>query len=263
MSGPQKFAVTVGLKGGPALHDQAVRWARELDLPYLKRRGRSLESLRREAGVTAVLVATARGPQVDSDEGTLRYHPCMAVLRTQEIVRGHGDHFASACALGPGSRILDCTLGLAADAAVASFVAGPTGRVVGLEASPLIWKVVSEGLKHYQDAPPGLLAALRRIETVHAEAGAYLRSLPADSFSVVYMDPMFQTPVDVSSNMQPLRPAACPSEPDRALIAEALRVASRVVVKERWRGFLERLGADEIQGGRYSRVKYGIIRRPS
>jgi 16S rRNA (guanine1516-N2)-methyltransferase len=262
MTAAEKFAVTVGLKGGPRLFRTAHTWAEELQLPFLKRRrGESLAKMRERYGLAGLLVATARGPQVDTEEGVLRYHPGMAVLRVQELERGHLDHFVDACELKPGDRVLDCTLGLAADAAIASYVTGPSGKVVGLEASPLIWKVVSEGLKTYSDAPPELVAALRRITAIRANAREYIRTLPDDSFSVVYLDPMFQTPVAGSSNMQPLRPAAFHEEPDRAFVEAALRVAPRVVVKERYRGYMEKLGASEIRGGRYSRVKYGIIRR--
>ncbi len=257
------FAVTIGLKGGTDLVLEAREWAKELGLPYLRRRKESLETLRSGHGLSGILVATRKGPQVYTEEGILRYHPGMAVLRLQEIKKGGEDHFLEACELEPGKRILDCTLGLGADAAVASYAVGSSGLVVGLEASPIIWKLTSLGMASYTEGEPDLIDALRRIRTVHAEAGAYLAAAPDDAFDVVYLDPMFQRPVEGSSNMQPLRPAACHQEPSAATIEEALRVAPLVVVKERYSGYLQKLGAAEIQGGRYSRVKYGIIRRSS
>ena len=262
MSGPQKFAVTVGLKGGPALHDQAVRWARELDLPYLKRRGRSLESLRREAGVTAVLVATARGPQVDSDEGTLRYHPCMAVLRTQEIVRGHGDHFASACALGPGSRILDCTLGMGADAIVESFGAGETGEVIAIEKNPVVAALIAHGMKTDEGEHPTTVAAMRRVRVVCADYLDFLRGQPDNSFDAVYFDPMFRHPFTESAGIHPLRFLADPLPVSSEAIQEARRVARhRVVLKESSKSEeFARLGFTEFEGGKYSNVRYGVMR---
>ena len=47
-------------------------------------------------------------------------------------------------------RVLDCTMGLASDAVVASFITGRTGTVCAVEASPLLHFVVSEGLQNYQ-----------------------------------------------------------------------------------------------------------------
>ena len=45
------------------------------------------------------------------------------------------------------------------------------------------------------------------------------------------------------------------------MVALALRAAPRVVIKERDEELLRSLGAEEIQGGKYSKVRYGIIRR--
>lgn len=93
------------------------------------------------------------------------------------------------------------------------------------------------------------------------DTAAYLESLPPDSFDAVYFDPMFEHPVEGSSNMVPMRPAADHRPLTRSVIEKALKAAPLVVVKERSRQFLTELGAQEIQGGRYSRIKYGIIRR--
>ena len=64
--------------------------------------------------------------------------------------------------------------------------------------------MVSEGLQNYQAEDVDLNNAMRRIETVYAEADEYLYTLPADSFDVVYFDPMFRIPINASSNMEPL-----------------------------------------------------------
>ena len=74
----------------------------------------------------------------------------MAVLRVQRLKKHEPDHFSAALALKPGMRVLDCTMGLASDAVVASFITGRTGTVCAVEASPLLHFVVSEGLQNYQ-----------------------------------------------------------------------------------------------------------------
>ena len=258
-----EYGVTVGRKGSAALFKQGREWAKLLGLPFVTRpRKGTLETFCREKGFKALLVATHLGPQVYTNEGILRYHPSMGVPRIRTLERGGTDHLVEACALKPGDRVLDCTLGLAADAAVASFVTGPEGLVVGLEASPVLWLLVNHGLQDYTLEDDGkLTACLRRIRTVRTKAEDYLQTLPADSFDVVYFDPMFQRPVGNSSSMQPLRPASYHKPVTEDMVRLALQAAPRVVVKERDEELLRQLGAEEIQGGRYSRVRYGIIRR--
>ena len=122
--------------------------------------------------------------------------------------------------------------------------------------------LAKEGLETYpMPDDKKIEAALRRIEALWKKAEDFLPTLPSDSYDVVYFDPMFRRPVGSSASMQPLRPASYHKPLDCGMIREALRVAPLVVVKERDEALLQQLGAQEIQGGKYSRVKYGIIRR--
>lgn len=256
------FAVTTGLNGSPDLPALAKKWALQLNVPYLSRPAKgTLESLLLENNLDALIVATNKGPQVISSEGTLFFHPGMAALRLKEIISGGKDNFAEALELAPGKKVLDCTMGLAGDAAIASYICGVSGRVVALEASVPIWFVVTNGLRSYQTKDENLMTALHRIETVQATASEYLKKLPDDSFDIVYFDPMFRHPVSGSSNMLPLRPVAFTGQLEKSVIEEALRVAPLVVVKERSINLLEKLGIFEVRGGRYSRIKYGVRRR--
>lgn len=257
-----KFAVTVGLNRATNLSSLAKKWALQLDVPYLARPTKgTLESLLQEYELDALIVATANGPQIFSAEGTLFFHPGMAVLRLKKILAGEKDNFADALELKPGMRVLDCTMGLASDAAIAAYISGESGKVVALEASAPVWFVVSQGLKEYKAEDEQLNSALRRIETIHSTAEEFLNTLPKDAFDVVYFDPMFHRPVSTSSNMTPLRPVAFEKALEKSVIDEALRVAPLVVVKERSTKLLERLGISEFKGGRYSRIIYGIKRR--
>ncbi|MDD4722766.1 MAG: class I SAM-dependent methyltransferase [Acidaminococcaceae bacterium] len=256
------IATTRGLNGGNALPTQAKKWARLLEVPYIERQGNgSLQAIKDAYNLDGILVATKNGPQLFSDEGILFYHPGMAVLRLQKIFQGEQDNFVAACELKLGSRILDATLGFASDAAIASYVVGNDGLVQGLEASKPLWFLVTEGLQHYVSDEPLLDQALRRIKTKWTEAGIYLKTLASDSFDVVYFDPMFKYPVKLSSNMKPLRPMAYTEPLVRATLTEALRVAPLVVVKERTPRVLRDLGINELLGSKYSKVKYGILRR--
>lgn len=256
------FAVTVGRNENSALTVIAEKWAEQFGVKFIKRGSKgSLDFFLKQEQVEALLVATNKGPQIYSKEGTFFFHPSMAVLRLQRLKNNEPDHFASAMGLKEGRKVLDCTMGLASDAAIASFIVGASGKVCALEGSELLHFVVSKGLQEYRAEDEELNKAMRRIETVCSDADTYLRTLPSESFDVVYFDPMFNRPIAGSSNMEPLRPIAFEAPLSIRTVEEALRVAPCVVIKERGAKMLEELGCTEIKGGRYSRVKYGIRRR--
>lgn len=238
------------------------KWAEELGIPYVERsRNMGLEEHLQSLGLEAFLVVTAKGPEVFSPEGRFAYHPSMAVLRLQQIKKGNGDHIIEALDLHKGSRVFDGTLGLASDAALASYIAGPEGTVIGTEAAPLLAFTVRYGLAHYEAEDADLTAALRRIKAVGMTAGEYLETCGKDAFDVCYFDPMFRHPVKGSKNMEPLRPLSYEVPLDQRTIDLALQAAPRVVIKERGENILRQYGCTEFVGGRYSRIKYGIIRR--
>lgn len=254
------FIVTTTRDNQDELQSTALRWARALQVPMIIRNNWNLDKLKKEYEVDAILLATSQGPKVYCKGHKFFYHPSMAQLRIENIKKGQVDYMAEAMDLHPGMRVLDCTLGLAADAAIASYMVGPTGKVVGLEASELLHFVVQNGLKTYDTKDEDLTAALRRIVAVRAEAATYL-STRMEEYDVIYFDPMFETPVESSSNMEPLRDLAYESKLTPEIIQLALARAPRVVVKERYIKYLRDLGCTIFMGGRYSSVKYGVILR--
>lgn len=257
-----KFAVTRGRNAQGNLTDEAKAWAVALGREYIPRlKNESLEELLVKYNLDALLLATQNGPQIYNREGILRFHPGMAVLRLENLCKGLKDNFTTACALQPGEKFLDCTLGLGGDSAIAAYLVGETGKVVGLEASQPLWFLVKQGLEHYQCENPLLTKALRRITALNVKAEEYLVTLPADSFSVLYFDPMFRHPIKASSNMVPLRPVAYTMPLTKEVLKVALQVATKVVIKEHTEKVLSELGCEEIVGGKYSHVKYGILRR--
>ena len=258
-----KYAVMLSRNArGSGAIAAAKAMAAELGVTYLDRpHNQVLEEFMVAQGLEAVIVLEKDGPRIHSQYGTFAYHPGMAEIRVQQLLRGAPDHLVQALDLRSGARVLDCTLGLASDAAVAACVVGPTGRVVGLEASLLLHFAVQYGLAHYECKTPLLTAALRRVEAVHAVAGEYLAACAADSFDVVYFDPMFRHPVQGSKAMEALRPLALEEPLDRTTVELALKVAPRVVIKERSEYLLREYGCQEYVGGKYSRIKFGIIRR--
>lgn len=240
----------------------AKAMAAELGVTYLDRpHNQVLEEFMVAQGLEAVIVLEKDGPRIHSQYGTFAYHPGMAEIRVQQLLRGAPDHLVKALDLRCGARVLDCTLGLASDAAVAACVVGETGKVVGLEASLLLHFAVKHGLAHYECKTPLLTAALRRVEAVHAVAAEYLASCAPDSYDVVYFDPMFRHPVQGSKAMEALRPLALEEPLAKSTVELALKVAPRVVIKERSEYLLAEYGCTEYVGGKYSRIKFGIIRR--
>ena len=258
-----KFAVTCNKNDARRMKATAKSWASELQVPFVERyENGSLDVMLDDLGLDALLIAGKKGPQLYTREGMLLYHPGLGKVRWQRVVqRGENDNFLTAMEIRPGQRILDCTVGLAADALLASHAAGETGRVTGLEASLPLWFLTSRGAASYKGKFAELNADLRRIEIIRAEAGEYLKAQPAGSFDAVYFDPMFRQPVRKSSEMVPLRPLAYNEPLSPATVELALKVAPRVVIKERSVEILREYGCTEFVGTKYSAVRFGIRKR--
>ena len=258
-----KFAVTCNKNGNRKLTEQAKAWARQLQIPYVKRYDNgSLDAMLEDHHIDALLISGKKGPQLYSREGMLLYHPGLGKVRWQRVVQRHEkDNFLTAMAIRPGQHVLDCTVGLAADSLLASHAVGETGTVVGLEASLPLWFLTSQGVKSYRSKFPELIQDLQRIEIIHAEASDYLKMLAANSFDAVYFDPMFRQPVRKSSEMTPLRPLAFYEPLTLETVELALNVAPRVVIKERSVEILQEFGCTEFVGTKYSAVRFGIRKR--
>ena len=239
----------------------ARKTAERLGILYVKREHISYEMLRERYRAKFLLVAKQGGLRLETPEGELFFHPNMAHLRVKHLALGQRDHMVEAMGLELGMTVLDCTLGLGADAITASFVVGDSGRVTALEKSPLIYEIVHYGLAHFLAGNYDLHAAMRRIEALGVDYEPFLRQLPDDCYDVVYFDPMFRHPLKESIQLAPLRLAAAPEPVSSAVIAEACRVArKRVVLKENSRSLeFSRLGFTKILGGKYSHVHYGVL----
>ena len=258
-----KFAVTSNKNDNKILKEQARVWAQQLQVPYIKRyENGSLDAMLEDYHVDALLIAGKKGPQLYSREGMLLYHPGLGKVRWQRVVQRHEtDNFLTALDIRPGQRVLDCTVGLAADALLASQAVGKSGKVVGLEASLPLWFLTSRGVISYKSKFPELVLDLQRIEVIHAEASDYLKTLREDSFDAVYFDPMFRQPVRKSSEMVPLRPLAFHEPLTLEMVELAMNVAPRVVIKERSVEILKEYGCTEFVGTKYSAVRFGIRKR--
>lgn len=253
--------VTTIHKPTPDVVATAATFAARLGAPLVERGRASLETLLARHGADTALVAAKSGPVVHTVGGEYFFHLSMAELRIKNLRDGKPDHMITAMNLAPGMSVLDCTLGLATDAVVASFVVGEKGGVQGLEASPLIAAITGHGLASFACDHPDVNAALRRITVACADYGAVLPGLPPASYDIVYFDPMFRAPVHTSASLRPLRCLADPRPVTSAAVEAARRVARRRVVIKEGRGSAEffRLGFTTLVGGKYSSVHYGVI----
>lgn len=259
--------VTTGRRSKAGEKERALVLAREWELVYIERGARSLAEVSAEAverGVPGgtLLVVQGNGLTLHAGGVEFRYHPGMGLNRLRRVVLGESDWMLRAMDLGPGDHLLDATMGLASDLLVASYTVGKDGRAVGVESQALIAMVVKEGLATYLHHDPDVVAAMRRIEVIHAPYEEYLAAVPSRSFDVVYFDPMFRSPVEESDQMAPLRVLANPKPLDPAALDEAMRVARRrVVVKDRSDGPHATGGRfDEVVGGAKSRIAYCVKR---
>jgi len=240
--------------------------AAELGVPFVPRGGRGIATLLSQERAEGVLVFGARGLVLyffrDGRQQKFFFHPGTALLRIKNLLAGKPDQMIQAMALRPGDTVLDCTLGLGADAIVASFVTGQQGRVVGLEKVAPLALVTAYGLRHY-DKEPLITAAMRRIEVVVADHREYLLALPPASFDVVYFDPFFQVPVKGAAQVAPLRALGEKEPLSELTIQAALKVARRRVVLKERRDSPEfaRLGFGKVYGGQHARVAYGVIEK--
>ncbi|MFZ5898215.1 MAG: class I SAM-dependent methyltransferase [Bacillota bacterium] len=256
--------VTTSLRTSAEVRDLARRLAGELGCPFVERNKLGLDALAALYGADGIVHVGEKRVSLLIGGQEFFYHPGMAKLRIKEIIAGKTDQMVKALGLLPGDTVLDCTLGLGADAVVASYIVGVQGRVVALESTPVLAVLMRHGLQTYNGNESGeLVRAMRRVEVVCARHEDFLRDSGDGTFDVVYFDPMFRKPINASSAMEPLRLVANNEPVKAATVDEAIRVArKRVVLKER-RGSDEfsRLGFTRVEGGRYSPIAYGIIEK--
>ena len=227
---------------------------------FVPRQGRSINKLRTWYQADAVLVWEPGGPVLYVDDEKFFFHPSMAKNRLGLYrKKGIPDLMVRVCDIQPGDKILDCTLGLGADAIVAAYFAKTD--LVGLESAVPLARVVKWGMKMYSTPFPWLEEAIKRIQVIPRDHQSYLEECPSDSFDIVYFDPMFQQPLLKSQPLNPLRKLADHRPLTEDSIEQACRVArKKVVLKERSDSLeFERLGFQKLVRGSNKLIAYGTI----
>jgi 16S rRNA (guanine1516-N2)-methyltransferase len=256
--------VTTSLRPSPDEEREAAEAAVRHRLHHAPRGHRALESLLAEAGAEAALVLSSHASILASATASQRWSAGMGLIRMRRTLARLGgrpvsttdrDPFLEAAGIRPGDEVLDATLGLGADALVAAAACGPGGRVVALEASPLLGAWVAEGLRRLAVEPA------RRIEVRAEEHLAALSAMPTRGFDVVVFDPMFRHARAQPGGFSLVRRLADPRPLGAAALAEARRVARRwVVVKDGAPGWdLARLGLTPLPSARGAHRYYARV----
>ena len=220
----------------------------------------TLVKMLEEHAADAILVVDSSGTLLRLRSGSeFKLHGGLGVLRVRNVLGGGNDVLTSeACALREGDVFVDGTAGQLQDALVAAAAVGPSGKVIAIEASPLLWAVTSgRPCRTGDDDVDALLN--ERIEVRQGEASTVLAAMPSNSADVVYFDPMWVAPSKSSSSFDVLRTLAHTDRLRVEAIVEAKRVARRaVVVMDQIGGCeLERLGLPVVQTGQ--RKRYGVL----
>jgi len=263
MTSPVRLAVTTPLRPSPAEEAEARAAAARHGLRFVPRGRRSAAEALRAGGADALLVLSPLWATLLVDGEERRWSPGMGFLRARRArarLAGGGDPttrdtFLEAAGIEDGDAVLDCTLGLGADALVAAVAAGPRGRVVGVEASPALAAWVAEGLRRLGDE------AAARVEVRAGDHAALLAALPRRSFDVVVFDPMFRHARAEPAGFDVVRRLADPRPLSPEALASACRVARRwVLVKDGAPGWdLARLGLVPLPSARGAHRYYARV----
>ena len=263
MSPGVRLAITTPLRPSPVEEANARAAAARRGLPYVSRGKRAAAEVLAEAGADGLLVLSRRWSVLSVAGEERRWSAGMGALRAKRAVdraAGGGDAttrdpFLEAALLEEGDEVLDCTVGLGADALVAATAVGPRGRVVGLESSAALAAWVGEGLLRSGDP------AAARIEIRAAEHLAALDGLPERSFDVVVFDPMFRHARAEPAGFDVVRRLADPRPLSPEALARARRVARRhVLVKDGAPGWdLARLGLTPLPSSRGAHRYYARL----
>lgn len=239
----------------------ALEIAAELDGTFSKRNKKAVEELKSVYKEDILVVGKNRIELHFLDHvSPLFFHPNSAMFRIKRLLKGEKDPFCEACNLKAGNTFLDCTLGLASDSIIASYVVGEQGLVKGIEGIRSLAYIVKQGLQQWETGLSAIDEAMKRIDVSPSDHLSFLRSCPDKSYDVIYFDPMFEKTIDGSVGLLPLKSIANYTPLEMEAINEAKRVAiNRIVLKDHWKSSrFEELGFT-VNIRKSAKFHYGVI----
>lgn len=257
----EKMIVTTAGRTDKKMIEKAKLIAAELLLRYIPRNKQSVKRLHDLYSCDCLIVGKERLELVPfASDQAFFFHPNSASFRIKRLKRGDKDPFIDACQLSTGMSILDCTMGLASDSIVASFIVGNTGKVIAIEANPYLHYIVKNGLTQWRSEIEEMNHAMRRIETNHADHLEFLKGLPDHYVDIVYFDPMFEDAILSSDGISGLRQFASYSSLNEGLISEAKRVAKkRIILKDHFRSPNFQMYGFHVNIRKSAKFHYGVI----
>ncbi|MEH7273891.1 class I SAM-dependent methyltransferase [Neobacillus vireti] len=256
------FVTTAG-RTNQQMIEIAMETASKLGVPYIPRKKKSIELLQKETTSDCIVVGKERLELFHMESAhPFFFHPNSAMFRIKRLINGEHDPFAEAAQLTKGMSFLDCTLGLASDSIVASYLVGNSGMVTGTEGQKYLAFIVKEGLKSWDSEYPVMNEAMARIQVIHSRALDYLKILPEHSVDCVYFDPMFDESILESDGIKALGQLALYEDLTKEMIDEALRVAKhRVLLKEHYKSQrFERYGF-QIYRRKTAKFHFGVLEK--
>lgn len=240
---------------------KAKELSKALHLPYVSRQKKSVTIIQQEQDANVLVVSKERLELYSyGSTSPFFFHPNSAAFRIKRLLNGEQDSFLEATGLQEGDSFLDTTAGLCSDSIMAAFAVGDDGVVHACEKEPIIAYVVDVGLKKYASNDKTLEKSMRNIHLIHQDAVEYMKTVPANSYDVVYLDPMFDEIIKESSNFHVLRESGVHDSLSGEWVAEALRLAKRrVVLKAHFRSNLFDQFGFKREIRLSSKLHYGII----
>ncbi|MBY0145382.1 class I SAM-dependent methyltransferase [Neobacillus niacini] len=254
------FVTTAG-RTNQQMIEKAIESAKHLEVPYIPRQKKSIHQLQKETNSECIVVGKERLELFHKDAAQpFFFHPNSAMFRIKRLARGEHDPFAEASQLTNGMTFLDCTLGLASDSIVASYLVGGEGMVTGTEGQKFLAYIVREGLKTWDSELPLMNEAMDRIKVIHSGAIDYLKTLPDNSIDCVYFDPMFEDSILESDGIKALGRFALYEDLTKETIEEALRVSKgRILLKDHYKSVRFEQYGFHVFRRKTAKFHFGII----
>jgi hypothetical protein len=97
--------------------ERAQQIANRMQLPYVERAGKSMQTMRIQTDATDLIIISADKMEwLREGEPALFFHPGMSYVRAKRLAKGEADPLLQAADFIAGDSVLDCTAGMAADA---------------------------------------------------------------------------------------------------------------------------------------------------
>ncbi|MED1205370.1 class I SAM-dependent methyltransferase [Heyndrickxia acidicola] len=247
------FVTTAG-RFNTRLINEAIKAAGELGIPFQPRNGISIEKLMVKASSSSSMVVGKERIELyfKNKEYPFFFHPNSASFRIKRLLMGEKDPFIEAAGLTNGMSLLDCTMGLASDSIVASFIVGEKGRILAAEGNKYLHFIVKKGLQSWNSDLMEMNEAMKRIEPLHITYQELLKTLPENSVDVVYLDPMFEETITESKGIEGIRELALYGGLTNDVIMEAKRVAKKRIVLK-----------DHFKSERFAELGFHVMKRKS